>query len=294
MTLRAAEEHYTRQARLAALVSRRSLALWRQVPAGDVNTWRAILPQAASLVTAAQFQAATAAEPYTAAALAEQGAVIAPQAVIAPRAFIGAAGDGRSLLSLLDEPRITTLTAIRDGYRVGDALALGATQLQTLAVTQVQDVGRLADSVAIITRPRVGWVRMVNPPCCSRCAILAGKVFRSNQGFQRHPRCDCRHIPTLEDAPGDLGTDPESLFRSGQVTGLSRAEASAVADGADPGQVINARRRSSGMTTSEGTTSRGRAGRPGGGARLTPDGIYRIAPDRDEALRLLQRHGYVA
>jgi hypothetical protein len=48
------------------------------------------------------------------------------------------------------------------------------------------------------------------------------------------------------------------------------------------------------MTTTEGTTKRGLAGsRLEGRQRLTPDGIYRIASDRTEALQLLKQHGYL-
>lgn len=116
---------------------------------------------------------------------------------------------------------------------------------------------------------------------------MAGKWFRSNEGFLRHPRCDCRHIPAAEDHPGDIATDSQALFDSGQVRGLSETEKQAIQDGADPAQVVNAQRirkggRKVGMTTSEG----------GPGGRLTPDGIYRTARSRDEALALLSAHGY--
>lgn len=101
---------------------------------------------------------------------------------------------------------------------------------------------------------------------------------------------DCRHVPAAEDAPSDIGTDPDALFRSGQVHGLRESEVKAIADGADPAQVVNARRGSKGMTTTESTTRRGRANR----GRLTPDGIYTQAgDDRDRALALLREHGYI-
>lgn len=287
MTLRSANEHYTRQARLAALVGRRSLQLWSRVPPDNINAWRTMVPQAAALVAAGQYQAARSADAYVSAALAEQGVDVEPEAAVAPAAFVGRANDGRSLMTLLDEPRVRTLMALADGLDVAQALTRGGKQLQMLSVTQVQDAGRQADSVAIIARPSIGWVRMVNPPCCQRCAILAGKFFRSNTGFQRHPQCDCRHIPAPEDAPKDIGTDPGTLFASGRVNGLRKAEAQAIADGADFAQVINTRRgRFSGMTTTEGATRRP-------GARLTPDGIYRQAGTREEALELLEANGYI-
>ena len=38
-------------------------------------------------------------------------------------------------------------------------------------------------------RPVGGYVRMVQAGACSRCVVLAGKWYRKNQGFQRHPGC---------------------------------------------------------------------------------------------------------
>lgn len=296
MTLRAAEEHYRTEAALAALVRRRVLSLWSQVPVADVNAWQSIRPVALSVVTAGQYAAAREAEGYVARSLAEQGVTVPPEARVAPVGFAGMANGAAPVADLLDLPRITVLEAIGQGVSPAAALTLGSRQLETFALSLVQDAGRQADGVATFARPRVGWVRMVNPPCCERCAVLAGKWFKSNEGFQRHPRCDCRHIPAAEDAPDDVGTDPAALFDSGQVRGLREAEAKAIADGADPAQVINARRGAgrNGMSTTEGTTKRGQAYRAGvRGARPTPEAIYAGNPDRDAALEALRANGYI-
>jgi hypothetical protein len=150
---------------------------------------------------------------------------------------------------------------------------------------------------------------MVNPPCCQRCAVLAGQVFRSNQGFARHPRCDCVHVPTTETDWRDAGV----LIGAEDVKDLTIAQRKAIADGADMNQVINAHRHGSRskdlMATTEGVTKRGVAGKrlieQGGSTRgtgrystarttrLTPKGIYEVAADRDEALTLLKQHGYI-
>ena len=58
----------------------------------------------------------------------------------------------------------------------------------------VSDAGRSAESVATAARPNVGYVRFLSPPSCARCAILAGRVYRYSQGFQRHPGCDCTMV----------------------------------------------------------------------------------------------------
>lgn len=230
-----------------------------------------------------------------------------------PAAFGGVASDGRSLDSLLYQPVIATKTALAAGAEMPEAMGVGQAALLRIVTTQVQDAGRAAVGVGIAARPKVGWVRMLQPPSCARCAVLAGKFFRWNEGFQRHPFCDCQHSPAAENTAGDLTTDPRKAIEEGQVTGLSESDRKAIVeDGADVGQVINARRgmRPGGITT-EGTTRRGFAGRRLARqgdtftgqratryrrtttARLTPEAIYEQAVDRADALRLLKVHGYL-
>lgn len=151
-----------------------------------------------------------------------------------------------------------------------------------LVLSLIADAGRTAQSVDLATRPAVtGYVRSLNPPSCSRCAVLAGRVYRYSTGFQRHPRCDCLMTPTSEAVGKSLVTTPGL----DQIHGLSAADRQAVEDGADLGQVVNVRRKQSGLTLSSSVMER--AGRP------TPAGIYRIASDKSEALALFRRFGYV-
>lgn len=202
-------------------------------------------------------------------------------------------------------------------------------QFKQLVASLVQEVGRRAEGVEITARPRVGWVRMLTPPSCSRCAILGGRFYRWSDGFQRHPGCDCIHLPTTQDEASRYLTDPGQLAEKGQVTGLSKAEMQAVRDGADMNQIVNSHR--GGLrtvefgghqitTTTEGTTRRGvfggsdfaksagstaqNVGRRGAvanytvrttnRARLSVGEIYDLsAGDRAQALRLLGLYGYV-
>lgn len=196
--------------------------------------------------------------------------------------------------------------------------------MDLLVQTQIADAGRMVATTAIAVTPRTGWVRQVNPPCCKRCAVLAGKLFKKNQGFDRHPGCDCTHIPWLEatdDDPGiNIGPD--------DVKDLTIAERKAIELGGDMNQVINASRKGArsadGMWTTEGTTKRGwssyvqraiarekgeavpmtaqHVGRRGAvrnyvvrrtGPRPTPQAILRYSDNEDEMRRLLARSGYI-
>lgn len=148
----------------------------------------------------------------------------------------------------------------------------------------VQDAARAAESVAVAVRPHIYHVRFISPPCCPRCAILAGVVYKWSQGFERHPGCDCSMIPTTVASP--FVQNPDELVRTGQVRRLSKADMQALADGADLNQVVNVRLKKAGLLEAGQALTRG--GRP------TPAGIYRTADgDRDRAMALLARYGYI-
>lgn len=157
-------------------------------------------------------------------------------------------------------------------------------EFDRLVASLVQDAGRAAESVAVAVRADVYHVRFVNPPCCSRCAVLAGRTYRWSDGFQRHPGCDCSMVPTTVASP--FRQSPKQLVDAGMVTGLSKADQKAIADGADINQVVNVRLKSAGLTQAGQALRRG--------SRPTPAAIYkRAGNDRDLAVRLLAQSGYV-
>lgn len=187
-----------------------------------------------------------------------------------------------------DEPqalgRLQVLSFTTSMQSLGLMLDDATVQVGLLAASLVQDAGRAAESVAVAARPGVMHVRNVNPPCCSRCAVLAGRVYRYSEGFQRHPGCDCTMTPTT-DPRSEFRQDPEQLARDGLVRGLSKADMQAIRDGADMGQVVNVRRKAAGMRESGRVITR--AGRP------SPEAIYRTAGDQVEAVRMLTDFGYL-
>lgn len=249
-------------ARLDPAHARRNLALM----------WRADGVAAAvyGLISAAQYEAASTADASTGQLLAAQGIDPAAAGAVVPGAFSGVASDGRDLSTLLDQAVVHSLRALQVLNQPDAALQVGGQFLELVAGTQVADAGRVADGVTIAARREVaGWVRMLSPPSCSRCVVLAGKFYRWNAGFERHPRCDCLHIPASEDAAGELTTDPKAYFNSlstaEQDKTFGKAGAQAIRDGADISQVVNVR---TGMQTASvggrevlitttGTTKRG-------------------------------------
>lgn len=239
--LASALEHYRRQQRITAAGL---IAAQKAQPQGSLAVAR--------VVTAFQILAARDAVASVGQMLEEQAVTAPPVGTVAVTALAGVASDGRPLDTLFDQ-------------------AKNAMQFGMMVATQLQDAARGAAGVSIASRPRVGYVRMLNPPSCSRCAVLAGKWFKWNAGFDRHPRCDCRHIPSLEVDKYDHLFSPDKYFHSlspaEQDRIFTKAGAQAVRDGADVTQVVNARRgmqtaqifgRTTKITT-EGTSSRGLA-----------------------------------
>lgn len=196
-----------------------------------------------------------------------------------------------------------------------DDASLFMDEVEQLIVAEIQDAGRTASQVEIVGRPDwTNYVRMLNPPSCSRCAILAGRIYKDLDAFQRHPRCDCVMIPVTswQDAHDKgLISSAQVLFDRGQMTGLSQADTQAVRDGADITTIVNATRGTSapGITnalrteafghkvkaTTYGTTKRAawRKANPTRLVRLRPESIYQFAKNREDAIRLLRLYGYL-
>jgi hypothetical protein len=272
---------------------------WRGVSLRDLSgSWLGQVERLVPLVEAVQLRAATAGASYGASALAGQGAYEAPEVFVDPAGFVGQSADGRSLQAALYSPVTGVKTLIGRGAEPAAALATGSKFLEWSLRTMVADVGRGAASVDVASRRGVGYIRMLNTPSCSRCVMLAGKFYRWNKGFQRHPLCDCRHIPSTENVADDRTTDPYEYFHSlsaaEQDAAFTKAGAQAIRDGSDMFQVVNSRRgmKPGGLVTSEGTSKRGHYGNTRG-PRLTPDAIYARNLPREQTLRELERYGYL-
>lgn len=296
-----------RQVTLARRATVQATRMWAGIdPRRIADSWAGILPALATVVESAQLIAAAGAGVYLDDLLDAYRLDAGSDYRVRPERFAGAASDGRDLSSLLYQPAISTLTALKKGATERRALVVGRALVERIVRTQVADAGRVADSVALVARPQLtGYVRMLTTPSCARCVLLAGRVYRWNDGFARHDVCDCRHIPAREDVAGDLATDPGAYFRSlsteEQDRLFTKAGAQAIRDGADIGRVINARR---GMSTaSSGRLARRQVGdrklattteATRRAVRLMPESVYEIAgDDRAEALRLLRVHGYI-
>lgn len=254
----------------------------------------------------------------------ELGTPVDAEGDLNPSAVAGFAGAGWDPTVVFESAPIAAKVAIAGGASTVDALATGGGVLSGIVQTAMADAGRQGAALGVIARPKVGYTRMLNPPSCPRCVILAGRPS-GREAFLRHPRCDCRAIPAVETQGDQFTVDPMAYFDGLDAAERDRvftkAGAQAISDGADIYQVVNARRGMSAMqspgsfkwlVTSEGTTRRGlgfkamdQAGwtrvvskhnssrRALTRQRLMPETIYAVARDRDDALQLLKAYGYV-
>jgi len=291
--LSVAADHARSRARLAEKLRLEARDAWARVdPARISETWLRQIPRLLLILTGGQHAAAVTADRYIAEVLVEQGLSPATEGRIDAAALSGIAADGRPLESLLIQPGITAKWALSRGATLERAMTAGGALAELIGHTQVADAGRVADQVALTARRAVsGYTRMVVGKTCSRCLILAGRWYRWNAGFNRHPKCDCIGIPAPESAD-ELRTNPRKAFDAmsavEQDNTFGKAGAQAIREGADMARVVNARR---GMQTADGRlyTIEAAGRRP----RLMPEQIFRDARDRDDAIRLLKLHGYI-
>lgn len=324
MTAPVTDRDAERFAALAALDRRvvsNVLELWALLDLADMqgSFEDAVLPEASGLMVEAQAEGAQVGADYVAAEAESLGS--SAGARVSPWGFAGAASDGRSLTSLLAQPFVQTLNALSMGAPADLALGFGAESLDRIVTTQIQDAGRTAEAVGIAATPDIkGYLRTVEPKACGRCIVLAGRFYRFNDGFDRHPSCRCSHRPvTRESEPQSDREIFDGLSAAEQERAFTKAGAEAIRLGAEPNMVINARRGMTAaqngrlipkdiggqrlFTTTEGTSRRGLAyqrlneGVPRGKkrvpVRLMPESILSLAKDRDDAVRLLRLHGFI-
>ena len=185
---------------------------------------------------------------------------------------------------VLDAAPIRTLMQVRDGVAVVDALASTRKWIGNKAYGMVQEAGGDAAQLDTIARTQItGYVRMLTPPSCARCVMLAGRWYRWNYGFERHPGCDCVHIPASEYVAGDIRVDPKAYFDSldkwdWDDLHINSKDRAAIEAGANPITVLNTRTRGAPVRRNK---------------RATIDEIIAQAGDnRGRAIQLLRANGY--
>ncbi|OHO34749.1 hypothetical protein HMPREF2690_03015 [Corynebacterium sp. HMSC034E11] len=257
----------------------------------DIDVWeREFGDQVVQLIARAQAENAALVDKTMNLELMANGWQDSPIGMLNSDAFAGYMPDGdpleiipravakrvRERLALYEEP---TPQEYRQAWEAGGML------LATITQTALIDTQRMAKAVAGLMRPKTLYVRMSNPPCCARCAILAGKRGYWDKPFLRHPGCDCTQVAVPDDGsirfegPGfDVQAYWDSLNAADQDKVFTKSGAAAIRAGADINQVVNSRLGMSAAgqsSTTIGTTSRSKTmryyyGRPKGSVKGMP------------------------
>lgn len=236
MLPQAAADHHQAQLRLAAATVLAARRIWARMGDDFDASWDQIRSPLVTVVTAGQLAAARLAEPYLDAVLRETGQPNAPVALPRPQGFVGTAADGRPLTGMLRGAVIDAKQA-RTEMSTIDSLARGGRWLDMVTQTTIGDTARSAVITGITVRPAIdGYVRSTGAMACSRCLVLAGKFFRYNDGFARHPRCHCIHTPTTRGRAGDF-TESTPEIRTPDLSSLELA-ASSTAGRRMPEQIV--------------------------------------------------------
>lgn len=207
--------HYRRQQRLTRKTVNQIQELWRLLDASDLSgSWDAgIGGGMVRAVTAGQLASAGLADDYVDEIADAEGGDPERAGAVRPSAFAGTAADGRALDSLMYLSVITTKQGIAGGLPTDDALMRGLNQALRLSSSEVTQAGRSAVGSSMAGKRTIqGYVRVVQPPACARCVILAGKEYGWNRGFQRHPR-----LPLRLCSPADDPDRPQPASRSRRI-----------------------------------------------------------------------------
>lgn len=304
-----AETYYRQTTAHAGSTTDALLSLWQSIPddMSILEGWDRVREPMVAVMAQSQVESALMASAYLQAQGMAQGVNVA---VANPSAFVTPTDVSSYWLSY--GAAHTVRAANTGGIAEVYARRAGSHILARTIGSMVTDAGREAEYAGMVATPEmVGYYRKLSGTACDRCAILAGAYYRWSDGFLRHPRCQCRHVPAAEQ-DDSLAFDALEALRNNKIgtyrtlpdgskvfePSLSEADRKAILeDGADMGRVINAKRR--GLRVSDIYGDRVRhtvvGPRPGMNLRLRPSEIYRQAGmDRDLARRLLQRHGYVS
>jgi len=255
----------------------------------DLRPYQAALTEVAPTLLVSQQAAVATSEPFLDGVLAKQGVKNASEIRLRPEGWLDLTdGGGSWVRNLLYAPPSAYKRAVADGLGTAVAEARARYVSQVITLDGIRDAKRAADSMGMFGRRVTRYVRMLRGQTCSRCAILAGRIYKV-EGFRRHPNCDCYHVPLAETngRAGKWATDPAAYFDSLSVEeqnrifgeGAALAIRSSTSKELAMSQVVNADKGVYTVTafgrelqaTREGITKRGVYG----GYEVLPDGSFR-------------------
>lgn len=123
-----------------------------------------------------------------------------------PAAYAGSTAAGAPLGALLGRYGPAYRALVGRGLSTNEAAARIRQQVQRDTSNEVEQANYNALYTGTLgARSVKGYKRiLIGATNCSRCVVLAGGRYYT-EGFQRHPQCDCQHVPVS--AAVDASTD---------------------------------------------------------------------------------------
>lgn len=255
----------------------------------NVNPWQAAVTDIAPILLTAQQTGVATSDGFLDDVLLAQGSDAPSDMKLRPGGFMDMGdGGGSWLKNLLYAPPSAYGKAVADGLGTAIAAARARYVAQVVTLDGLRDSSRAADTMGMYGRRVTRYVRVLRGRSCSRCAILAGRIYKV-EGFRRHLNCDCYHVPLAETngRAGKWSTDPAAYFNSlpeaeqNRIFGEGAAYAIRASGSKElaMSQVVNAEQGvytvdtfgREVQATRSGTTVRGTYG----GYEVLPDGSFR-------------------
>jgi hypothetical protein len=270
---------------------------WGQLDPHELDrAFAASSPAAVQLVAAGQARSAGLGPRYLEAFLGASGATDTERQPLAAAAFAGRSVDGRPLTDALYSGVVEVKRRVALGQDLTEARAAGFARITRAVSTELGDTARESLTGSMVLDPHVeGYRRAVRLPACGRCLQLAGKVYRVEAAFLRHPRCDCVNEPHL----GGKLDEPEDLFArmspAEQDAAVGKADAELVRSGERTvSQVVNARAATNKAKGLAAPLPAAQLGRRTVGAKPTPLALRLTAKgDPDRYRELMDAEGYL-
>jgi len=215
-------------------------ALWDRLGGLDEATLDSFASQAATIVGAAQFQAAAISVAYINGVVAfadQQGTAEA----IDIAAVVANARNGTPLSLVYSRPTITARGAIADGKSFADAMKLARERAVSAANTDVHLSARLGANTAMKAHKIRYYRRVPDPTACAFCLTASTQRYSTGDLMPLHAYCGCSVMPLI--GASEHIIDPDLLARLKASTGRSDywndpAAATAVRDHGELGPVL--------------------------------------------------------
>jgi hypothetical protein len=282
---------YRFQASNARIYTLAVAKLWQDAvdPANVSASWNAVTAEAVRLSIQGGVSAGSEAGRYVGMSVGDSALV-----KVDPRPLIS----GVDVLQQMRQISGYTIRQMNQGVPAQRAMANGQRVAGNVAGNTARDAGRHSEGAAQVADTRVrGWVRRLQAPSCGRCTVLADVVYEWNDGFLRHPQCDCVHRPLNSDeykGVNLLAGGPDQTFKNlstaDQDKYFGKAEAAEIRGGKSVQKSIN--RKQAGMSYGRRPPTSGTALSEQNHAQLR-DVLKQSGGDREKAIGLLRERGVV-